>query len=395
MTRLRALLTIIVSMAAVAASAQTSFVVDRIEVLPGVRVHAEIVRAESRLVAGKSYTKDDLDQALYRIRRLPFVIDAGYTLAAGNTPDSRVVQFNVVSQHAFNYLGDIQAVSFHSHGGAHIGGFLGYSFFPGATGVLDLTAGGSTFASSQTTTGTPGNFALRYSAYGLFGTSAYAAAGVSSTRTRSSGSRQFEPSVTFGIPLGLTQTFRATYIGTSTGSESPTITSAEWVMDRTDDPYFARRGLMLVAGPQRTKQRFINDFNVGTRFYFHSDQTITRNGLSASAENFRPLAKHSTLWGSVLVSRFDESNLLNGKKLPKVNETNADLLIGLAHNFDGGTGGGDLFNRARVEVGAGYRLQNRDYQAYKQHDKGFEANGGVAYRSEWGVIHLSISYVAN
>lgn len=390
MARLRLLLPVIVAFTAVAAYAQASFVVERIDVNPGIR--AAIIRAETRLVTGRSYTTEDVEQAVYRVRRLPFVTDAGYTLIPGSSPSSRVVQINVIDQHPFNYDADLQGTAIHQSGGAQIGGFLGYSFFPGTTGVLDLTFGGTTFSGDSGSSGTPGSFGARYTAYGLFGTGAYAAAGI----TRSSAG-EANPSFSFGIPLGLTQTFRGNYQRSSQNSDSPTFASADWLLDRTDDPYFARHGLMLSAGPQWTKQRFVTDIISGrfNEFHLHSDQTIDRKGLSATAGNFRPLAQHSVLWSRVTVSRFDESGVYNGQSTPKVNETNGDFLIGLAHNFDSGTGGGDMFNRGRVELGAGYRFQSRDSTVHNFRDKGFEGNVGFAYRSEWGVIHLSMSYIAD
>jgi hypothetical protein len=54
-----------------------------------------------------------------------------------------------------------------------------------------------------------------------------------------------------------------------------------------------------------------------------------------------------------------------------------------------------MFNRGRVELGAGYRFQSRDSTVRSFRDKGFEVNAGFAYRSEWGVVHLSMSYIAD
>lgn len=393
MARLRLFLPVLVALMAAAAYAQTSFVVERIDVNPAIR--AAIIRSEMRLVTGRSYTTEDVEQAVYRVRRLPFVTDAGYTLIPGSSPSSRVVQINVIDQHPFNYDADLQGTAIHQSGGAQIGGFLGYSFFPGTKGVLDLTFGGNTFSNSEGSTGAPGSFGARYTAYGLFGTSAYAAAGITYAHSRSSAG-EANPSFSFGIPLGLTQTFRGNYQRSSQNSDSPTFVGADWLLDRTDDPYFARHGLMLSAGPQWTKQRFIIDIISGrfNEFHLHSDQTIDRKGLSATAEQFRPLAQHSALWSRVTASRFDESGVYNGQSTPKVNETNGDFLIGLAHNFDRSSGG-NMFNRGRVEIGAGYRFQNRDQTIHSFRDNGFEVNAGFAYRSAWGVVHLSMSYVAD
>lgn len=392
MSRLRLLLVLIVASTAVAAIAQTSFVIERIDVSPEARVRPGIIRAETRLTAGRSYTAEQLDQAMYRIRRLPFVVDAMYTLEPGNSPSSRVMKITVFDQEALNFNFALDVLGIHGSGGATSNESVGYRFLPGATGVLDLTAGGGTFLSSG---GPPsGSFQgikVAFTEYGLFGTSAYAAAGVGLSHGK------VNPSCLIGVPLGLTQTFRGTYERSANNTDTSTFASGDWLSDRTDDPYFARRGLLVSAGPEWSRQRSIHDFNVGTRFFFHDDTTIDRKGVGAMAEQFRPLAQHSAIWGSAALSRFDESRLHNGAKLPGIHESNAELLVGLAHNFDSGAGGGDLSRRARIEGGVGYRLQDRQSSApgFRMKDRGIEAKAGSAYRSRWGTFHFTASYVAD
>jgi len=392
MSRLRLLLILIVASTAAGAIAQTPFVIERIDVNPGARVRPGIIRAETRLRAGHSYTGEQLDQALYRVRRIPFVIDATYTLEPGSSPSSRVMKITVFDQEALNFNFALDVLGIHGSGGATANESVGCRFLPGAMGVLDLTARGGTFLSSG---GPPiGSFQgvkLAFTEYGLFGTSAYAAAGVGLSHGK------VNPSSLIGVPLGLTQTLRVPYERSANSADTSTFASTEWLSDRTDDPFFARRGLLVSAGPEWSRQRSVHDFNVGTRFFFHDDTTIDRKGVGAMAEQFRPLAQHSAIWGSAAVSRFDESRVHNGVKVPGVRESNAELLVGLAHNFDSGAGGGDLSRRARIEGGVGYRLQDRQSGApgFRQKDRGIEAKAGFAYRSRWGTLHFTASYVAD
>ncbi len=392
MSRLRLLLVLIVASTAAPAIAQTSFVIERIDVSPGARVRPGIIRAETRLRAGRSYTDEQLDQALYRIRRIPFVIDATYTLEPGSSPSSRVMKITVFDQEALNYDFALDVLGIHGSGGATANESVGYRVLPGATGVLDLTAGGGTFLSSG---GPPrGSFQglkLAFTEYGLFGTSAYVGAGVGLSHGK------VNPSCLIGVPLGLTQTLRGTYERSANSTDTSAFASTEWLSDRTDDPHFARQGLLMSAGPEWSRQRFVHDFNVGTRFFFHDDTTIDRKGVGAIAEQFRPLAPHSAVWGSAAMSRIDESRVHNGVKLPGIRESNAELLVGLAHNFDSGVGGGDLSRRARIEGGVGYRLQDRQSSApgFRMKNRGTEAKAGFVYRSRWGTFHFTASYVAD
>jgi hypothetical protein len=406
MTRARVFFIVILTFTAVAALAD-SFVVERVEVNTIDRHRAAIIRAESRLVAGRTYTEGDIQQATYRIRRLPFITGADYTLAPGSSTSTRVVQFTFTDQQWLNYIADIQGTVLTRGGGAQAGGGLGFRFFPGGNGVVDLSIGESTLSGGGGGPNTaPFNVGVRYSAYGLFGTSAYAVIAATGRVVTGGKNSTLNPSLLAGVPLGLSQTFRVTYDKHPQESEVPTTATADWILDRADDPYFARHGLTVAVGPEWSKQRFINDFNVGTRFYFHDDYAINRKGLAETALDYRPVAEHSAAWAKVALSRFDESDIHNGAKLPTQHENNAELLIGLAHNFDSGVGGGG-FRRTRVEAGGGYWLKDRHSYAvalingqqqtisFRENDRGFEGYAGVAYRSEWGVIHFSMSYVAD
>jgi len=384
MLRLRLLFIFVLAFTSVVVTAQTSFVIERVDVIPGVRIRPAIVRAESRLKPGHSYTTGQLDQALYRIRRLPFVTDADYTLSEGSAPSSRVITFNVTDEQALNHNVSVDVIAIHNHGGVSSVDTLAYSKFAGPAGRFDVAVGGSIAGPSGSFQG----LNLRYSAYGLFGTGAYAIASISSRAG-------LNPSLIVGVPVGLTSTIRGSYQKSAKNSDSSSFSSIYWVSDRTDDLYFPRQGMLVSVGPEWSKQRFINDFNVGTRFYFHSDDTITRNGFAAVATPFRPLPHHFALWGRATASRIDESGLHNGVKTPTVKETNGELLIGLAKNWGDGSDDVDR-TRFRLEGGVGYRIQDRRSSlGFTRKDNGTEVDVGTSYRTRWGIIHFSLAYTAD
>jgi len=60
------------------------FLIERITVEGPKEAAANIVRAETLLRAGESYTEDELRQAVYRVHRLPFVLDATFSLHKGS-----------------------------------------------------------------------------------------------------------------------------------------------------------------------------------------------------------------------------------------------------------------------------------------------------------------------
>jgi hypothetical protein len=83
-----------------------------------------------------------------------------------------------------------------------------------------------------------------------------------------------------------------------------------------------------------------------------------------------------------------ESIVINGRVAPALHLRQGDVLFGLAHNFGGGE------RRFRVEAGAGYRVAHRASSVYTLKENGFEGSAGFAYRSHWGIVHITVSYTA-
>jgi hypothetical protein len=115
------------------------------------------------------------------------------------------------------------------------------------------------------------------------------------------------------------------------------------------------------------------------------------------ASPYRPIREHSALWSRAMLSRFNESGSSNGKSFNKVQETNAAMVIGLVHNFDGRTQDDDpyVYMRFRLEGGIGYRISNRIHSgvgAQREKDHGVEYDIGFSMRTRWGLIHFGVDY---
>src|ERR1043166_10046101 len=91
---MKTILTLALTLFAATASAK-SFLIERIDVNAAKRIPAAAVLAETRLDAGKTYTEEQLDQAVNRVRRLPFVVYAEGELQPGSRPDARVLRINI------------------------------------------------------------------------------------------------------------------------------------------------------------------------------------------------------------------------------------------------------------------------------------------------------------
>ena len=367
-----------------------SVLIERIEVV-STHVRPAIVRAETRLAAGHAYTAAQLDQAVYRVRRLPFVADATYSLEPGSTPEARVLRLSVIDEPVFNYDFDVQAVAMRGGYATSTTG-LGLRFFPVTAGALEFNAGGSEFSTGGGTgSGHFGDLAAQYTQYALFGTSAYAGVGISSHYNAKD--RLISPMGLVGIPLTQRQTLRASYARSGDKTESNSILLAEWLYQTIDDPFFARRGVDLAAGPQWQKFHAVYDFNVGTPHFFHVEYRNDYNGVVGSAAKYWPVADHSTLWARLAGQYITESGTTNGVKNVDSHDQIGDLTVGAAHNFDHWRDS-DAFHRLRAEIGVGYHRDRSSTVFHATDRSGAEVFTGVAYRSRYGVIHIGLSYVS-
>jgi hypothetical protein len=366
--------------------------IEKIEVNAG-RAKPSIIRAETRLVAGRSYTTEQLDQAIYRVRRLPFVVDATYSLRPGSTPDARVLAISVIDQSMFNYDFDVQGVAAASGYATSITG-LGLRFFPGS-GALDLTAGGQQYTyGGGTGIGHFGDLSASYTAYGLFGTSAFAGAGIRTTYNANR--RIFSPMLLAGVPLTQTQTLRATYDRSGDEYENIANIAALWIYETNDDPWYARRGMSIAAGPQWERLFTEAEYTVG-RPPTLIEQRYRANGrgFALSAAKYWPLAEHSALFARAAESIMNDERTINGNRLDDEHRRLGDFTIGLAHNFDGWRSA-DAFHRLRLELGAGYHQDRQRTGAFVYDERsGAALFVGVAYRSRYGLVHLGLSAVSH
>ncbi|PYQ83455.1 MAG: hypothetical protein DMG02_33645 [Acidobacteria bacterium] len=254
---MKTILTFALALIAAAASAK-SFLIERIDVNAAKQISPAIVLAEMRIDAGKTYSDEQLQQALNRVRRLPFVLFASADLKPGSTPDARVLRINIEEMANFNWTFDTSALARQRGGGggrggeARVAGSAGYRFFPGRHGMLDAVVNDS---NESLVASTRRDAELAYNAWGLFGTSAYGSVAVG-TIFRTNGRHDVNPSALLGIPLTRTQSIEATVARTTerlersvSGIADPLRSFARvtdygvaWLLQTADDPYFARNG---------------------------------------------------------------------------------------------------------------------------------------------------------
>lgn len=390
-------------------AAADSILVERIDVNAAKRISPAIILAETRLVAGKTYTQDEIDQAINRVRRLPFVLAVDADYKPGSTAGARVLRINVEEMANFNWSLDTSAVAHGSRGGSGSGataaGSIGYRFFPGRNGTLDVSLGDTNMSLIGNT---QREATLSYNAYGLLGTSAYASVGVG-TIFRTNGQYDINPAALLGVPLTRTQTIEAAFSRTTSrlersvdGIADPirssvrvTETGLTWLLQTADDPYFARHGFDAAAGPSWTRNEIDLPFVLTFPKPAHvvpGQQSQREFSLNASAAKFWPLRESSAAWARFVGSSTRITGTANGNPFPAQRWNVGDALVGVAHDFNREMGESTQ-SRTRLELGLGYHVDRLSGSGLLNRS-GAEAEIGVAYRNRFGILHVTASYIS-
>lgn len=299
------------------AQSEPRFLIERIDVRNSTR-SAEIVRAESRLEEGQSYTERELREASYRINRLPFVYDSTYSLEKGSRRDAYVFVVTITATRPFFYdVGlDVTTNQYDRESGL-LNALGGARTFVGRRGVAHVAVGKVNDIRS-------GGLDLRsieagYTQYDLFGTRAFATLNVAASLT---GRNEFDPapSVLLGVPIGRNQTITARFGGQSgsSGSEDTPVQTQYrsrlgelvWTYNSTDHPFFPAHGVLLTAALMRQtnsqQMRFPSEPGpFATRDYESRFDSLTLTGT----KYWRLSDRHST-WGRVeeWLNRYDSKS---------------------------------------------------------------------------------------
>ena len=397
-----------VTLALVAATASAnSYVIERIDVNAAKRIPAAAVVAETRLDAGKTYTTEQLEQAVSRVRRLPFVLYATADLLPGSTPGARVLRIDIEEMANFNWAFDTAALARQRGGGeARVTGDVGYRFFPGRHGMLDAVLGDS---NESFVANTRRDATIAYNAWGLFGTRAYGNVAIG-TLFRTNGRHDLNPSALLGVPLTRTQSIEATFGRTTSRLERSVSGIADplrsfsrvtdygvaWLLQTADDPYFARTGFDAGAGPSWVRNELDLPFVLTFPKPPHvvpGRQSQRELVLSANAAKYWPLRQASTAWARVAMATTRVTGTANGVAFPNARQNAGDFLVGLAHDFNREIGESGQ-RRWRFEAGAGYHLDRLSGRNVRPRS-GTELEIGTAYRNRFGLFHLTFGYVGH
>jgi hypothetical protein len=425
------------------------FLIEKITVQGPGEAAANIVRAETLLRSGGAYTENQLRQAIYRIHRLPFVLDASFSLRKGSRRGAYELVIAVQSANSFFYdlwerayrFGEplhIEPDSFTSEdqrSSLALGGLVGARLFVGRSGVL--------FGALDSEEG----FQAGFTQYDLFHKGILANAGFSTNDCCISeplplgldprfvtwtftNSRRL--SLNLSVPLGGRQSLQMTVSDRAGGAglreeilvdqsasdlhergtaDAPGTTDqgelsyrraeAKWVYDTSDDPVFPSRGATLSAGLEASRfaahglvieqRHSLTDLDPAPSF--HSQQVLG----AVSAVRYWPITPRQTISGvgRFAVGRSQVENLLDGDRLvPSVDLNYLQGSVRLQHSLtlQRSRGRGrvhDLRWENATELGAERTTPAVGPTPLRR----FLIETALVYRDQWGRVRASLTYL--
>lgn len=424
---------------------QTGFLLEAITVEGLERASPELIIAESLLEPGRSYTEEDLRDAVFRVRRLPFVLDAELSLRKGRRRGTYVLVIEVEETRRFFFGANLEiAISdfplrlgLQDRGssldteeeGDDVSLAAGVRFFAGRQGVAFLALRDED------------GFEVGYAQHDLFGRHVFAgvtlAVDDSQTRVFSLG---LDPSLSqwrleggtevdleAAVPLSARQALRLSlgYLESDGVTGSPLLISrrnvrifsaaelrhlrlaASWAYDTRDDPVLPTGGLSASAGlVVETLETSETSFVIflGPFGFPRVEETgpgVSSSALTAVASGTRhwPISRRQTLSSGLRASlgRSRVEHLLaTGAPPDSAGFTTYELSAALRWSFDLRhprrlRRRGDL----RLELQAAYGLEatspNLDLEGNPFEKRDLEL--ALVSRNRWGLFRFSVSYL--
>ncbi len=416
------------------------FLIEKITVEGTKQAAANIVRSETLLREGGTYTEEQLRQAIYRIHRLPFVLDASFALRKGSRRGAYelVIEakparwfFFDTSIHAFKFGEplNLEENSFTTdpsmRSSTTLQGLVGARLFVGRSGVL--------FAALDSEEGVQ----VGFTQYDLLNRGILASAGYSRNTccvrevlplaldpTFSSWSFESSEKLSLGvaIPLGGRQSVQISLserrgdFGTRTsvlndsppeqvmvflgqGTLSYRRAEAKWVYDTSDDPFLPTRGFSLSAGLEASR------FDTGSLVRFrpapfppealppsHAEEVVA----AVSAIQHWPLTRRQTLslTGRLFRGRSRLENLTGPEEIPAANFDTEGVSVGLQHalTLNRSRRAGN-FTDLRLETGIELGIESVGFSLPPSPLRRFAASVGLVFRNQWGRVRATFTYL--
>jgi surface antigen Omp85-like protein len=423
------------------------FLIETITVDTDRKASAGIIESETLLKEGGTYTEDDLRQAIARVHRLPFVLDATFSLRKGSTRGAYELVIQASTARWFFFDRRLQltrfdqayalAGRFFSSANYPISqtGLIGARLFVGRSGVLD-----GSFGLHEDLTGDGFGAQVGYTQYDLFGRGIVA--GISYTADTGTEVLPFgidpnlsawewrqggQASLGLAIPLAPRRSLQLgwterrgqasdrrrlldpfgdlTFYYVVDGDQTSRQLDARWVYDTRDDLLFPSRGTVLSAGLEYSRY----ETDVLHAFQLFRGQPPVEVDLPpfdgeqlaaeiAATRHWSVTPRQSVSAGGRLsIGRSQVKNLQVGDRF--LQETDLDVLGGSVSgrhllrlwSLREPGNSADLYLDTNVTLGiesTSLSLGLRDNPLER-----LELSTGITFRNQWGRLRFILSYL--
>lgn len=414
------------------------FLIEKITVEGPKPAPANIIRAETLLKEGESYTEDQLRQAVYRIHRLPFVFDATFSLRKGSERGAYELVIEAQPARWFFYDHWIRAYRFDEpvsledgdftdfdEASLSLGGLAGARLFVGTSSVL--------FASLDNREG----IQVGFTQYDLFDRGILASAGFSwddcclreilplgldPTFSHWSYTNSRKASLGIAAPLGARQSIQLAFSERrGEGSDRTQILAgqdffsnieggdltyrraeAKWVYDTSDDPFLPTRGVTVSAGLEASRfegQDLLFSVFDGDSIELIEFPPYKAEQVVAAVSGVRhwSVTPRQTVsaTGRVAAGQSRVENLpLEVTALPAVNLDYYGGSVGVQHAVTlKRSRSQDSFTDMRLESGVEVGAEKVEPGFEPNPLERFQAWTSFVFRNPWGRIRLVLSYL--
>ncbi|MCH9651214.1 MAG: hypothetical protein K0U98_23520 [Deltaproteobacteria bacterium] len=403
------------------------FLIESITVLNAERTPREILVSESRLKIGEAYSEAQLRDAVYRIVRLPFLLDAEFSLRKGSIRGSYELVVSVTETRQWFFGADYDGFWAENPGNSPeydngLGLLAGRRFFLGRRGVL-----------SASTSSEDGVIQVGYTHYDLFNRNA-----LLTVRAATSLCEGFNQSGTDVCLAGIVDTFTETRQSTSDflsfdaglavplwGNHSLQITASNtdseirfrapdgftvsqrdvwslglsWAFNSLDDPVFPTQGKVLITTVGRSELREKSRINgLPTSLGSFTVNSGDSSSLSSSAQKYWSSSRRTSFSvrvnGSVGHQESESTNVFGDDISSNTDFYSAGLTLGHALSLFRAAPS-KPFNELRWEntLNTSWRDRSGSNSLLSGSNAGFSLTTGLRYRTTWGVFSLNLSYV--
>jgi outer membrane protein assembly factor BamA len=362
------------------------FLIERIDVRHLVHASPDVIKSESRLREGQTVTESELRDANSRIKRLPFVLEATFSMERGSVRDAYVLVITVNETRPLFYLSELVPYARASNEVRDIdlATLLGARLFAGRNGVFHVA-----FSSSNNDRpfGVQYNSSIQagYTRYGLFGDRAFATVTINRyVAPHESGATL--PGGVIGVALTPNQTLTISYNALDAtdrfSREAQRVLETRLSYDTTNHPFFPTNGSLLSVAPilaqtDRSSQDVglapfaVHDFNAGLEFsaarYWPLDDRFSLG--AAGVGGIIEIDRHSNDTFSESIASYGSATLRMSRAIGDMNTESAQ----------------------RLELSLGYTSKENQYIPL-QRNAATQVSVTWVRRNAWGVMRFGLGY---